>query len=407
MKNKLGRQTAAVGMGAGCRRGQIRHEGRARRVRAAVALLVAFLALGRLGGGLAQAGVAGSSAAHPGAPASLAAANTPTRLPIERNSRSSQRASAQLVVAIQPGQRSGGEVGTRLGLGRRWVPSAGVDGSLARLTRIPSGWTASIHTLRADGLKRSYLMIRPPPSQAAPLPVVVVLSGRTADPVLTERISRLIPIVGNAIIVYPAGYADSWNAGGCCGLAHASGINDVAFVNAVIQQVANQPNASRQRVYVLGFSNGGRMAYRLACADPGALAGVAVVEAVPVFDCHRLHPTPIVIVAQSADPLLTIPANGTPRRVEGYTEPTVQATVETWRRLDGCAPKATLSTLGNVQVATYAHCSGNGRLEYDLYAGGGHVWPKGNRTTPSAGQLIWPFLQTGTLPTISTIAMAR
>lgn len=286
-----------------------------------------------------------------------------------------------------------------MGGGRPGLPSAGVDGSLANLTRVPPGWIASAQTLRSGGLERSYVMVRPPRAQPGPLPVVVVLSGRTADPVLTERISGLIPIVGNAIMVYPAGYGDSWNAGACCGVAHTSGLNDVAFLEAVVHQVlASQPDASPQRIYVLGFSNGGRMAYRLACADPGVLAGVAVVEAVPVFDCRQLHPTPMVIVAQSADPLLTIPAGGTPRRVEGYTEPTVQATVERWRRLEGCPAAPAVIRVGGVRVTTYAHCRGGGRLQYDLYPGGGHFWPRGGGTTPSAGQFIWPFLTSGGLP---------
>ena len=263
----------------------------------------------------------------------------------------------------------------------------------AGLTLVPVGWTSTPATLWSGGIERHYLVIRPPKT-TAPLPTVVVLPGRSLDPTEIERMSELIPVVGKAIFVYPAGVDRSWNAGACCGLAHSLGINDVAFLDALIRHVvATEPGASARRVYLIGFSNGGRMAYRMACQSPHLLTAFAAVEAVPVLGCRKLDPTPTVIVAQRGDPLLTVAAGGRPKTVGGYVEPTVDATVAHWLALDGCGAAASVTTLGSARVATYDRCRGAGRLEYVLYAGGHHDWPLGDARTPSAGELIWAFFR--------------
>ncbi|HLH45749.1 MAG TPA: hypothetical protein VKV25_01240 [Acidimicrobiales bacterium] len=126
-------------------------------------------------------------------------------------------------------------------------------------------------------------------------------------------------------------------------------------------------------MWAVGFSNGGRMAYRLACDLPGVLAGFAAVEAVPAIDCARLRPLDVEIIAQRHDRYLTI-RNGLARKsMEGWVEPTVQATVRTWRRLDGCGPRPVVRH-GTATVKTWA-CADGTRLQYALYSGGGHRWP--------------------------------
>lgn len=269
------------------------------------------------------------------------------------------------------------------------------------LTMVPVGWTTTWAALLSGGIERGYLVIRPPASVKGPLPVLLVLAGRGLGPVEIERMTRLIPIVGNAIMVYPAGFERSWNAGACCGAAHARGIDDVAFLHALIRHVlATQPGASTRAVYLMGFSNGGRMAYRMACESPGLVAGFAAVEAVPVFRCPKLDPSPIAIVAQRGDPLLAIPSTASPKTLRGYVEPTVAATVQRWLALEGCRTAPALAAVGSARVAAYDRCRGAGRVEYVLYPGGRHDWPEGYLSTPSAGELIWAFLHRGGLPVL-------
>lgn len=264
------------------------------------------------------------------------------------------------------------------------------------LTGVPAGWAVSTTDLVSGGLSRSYLMIRPPAHSGVSLPVVMVLHGRGLTPASMERISQLLPVVGRAITVFPAGWQRSWNAGGCCGLAHAQGVADTVFLSSVVHQVlATQHDASARQVYLVGYSNGGRMAMRMACADPGMFAGLAAVEAVPVAPCASTIPLPVVMVASTGDPLLTIATNGPSKTMQGYLEPTVGETVDAWRQLDGCSAPSSSKLTGVVTSTAWTHCEGKGSVQYDLYQGGSHRWPVGGRATPSPQTLIADFLWGG------------
>jgi polyhydroxybutyrate depolymerase len=250
--------------------------------------------------------------------------------------------------------------------------------------------------MRVAGRDRSYLLVRPASGAVVggSLPVVMALPGRGMTPALIEGVSHFVEVTGPAILVFPAGYQRSWNAGACCGAAQRAGVNDVGFLMAVADQVVvSQPGAAPDKVYVVGYSNGGRLAYRMACVDPGAFAGVAAVEAVPVAPCARTAPVPIMLVASQGDPLLTIPTGAPPKVINGYVEPTVDATVQTWRRLDGCAASHTSSALGRATVTSWANCRGKGRVALVLYPGGSHAWPEAGAGRPSAGALVWAFFR--------------
>ncbi|MGH3848839.1 MAG: alpha/beta hydrolase family esterase, partial [Pseudonocardiaceae bacterium] len=264
------------------------------------------------------------------------------------------------------------------------------------LSGVPAGWVSSVHRFNMGSMTRSYLMIRPKSQSPTPLPVVVVLHGRYLTPAGIERLSDMPATTGPAIEVYPAGYGRSWNAGGCCGVAQRAGIDDVAFLDRTVSLVlSSQHDAAANAVYLIGYSNGGRMAYRMACAHPGAWAGVAAVEAVPVDPCDAAVGVPIIVIASSHDPLLTIDTGRPQKVMAGSIEPTVQTTVEDWRHLDGCGPEGAESVVGVATVETWSSCRGAGRVAFALYSGGSHAWPtgvEGRAGTPSAGDLLWGWL---------------
>jgi polyhydroxybutyrate depolymerase len=226
------------------------------------------------------------------------------------------------------------------------------------------------------------------------LPVLVVLHGRGLNPTQIERITAFPAVVGPAIVVYPAGYHQSWNAGACCGPAHAEGVDDVGFLRAVVGDVlATQPDALPRSVFLAGYSNGGRMAYRMACADPGQFAGVAAVEAVAVYRCPGSTPVPILSLASTGDPLLRIGVHAAPRTIEHYAQPTVDDVVAEWRANNGCRNSATTSARGSLLTTRWLGCARGAPVELSLYLGGSHAWPGGDGATPAARRVVWDFFR--------------
>lgn len=117
--------------------------------------------------------------------------------------------------------------------------------------------------------------------------VVLALHGYTADPeVLRNQLDTdAFAAELDATVVMPTGLGarPSWNAGSCCGSASRSNVADVAFLAGTIQRLRAR---GAEQVFVVGYSNGGMMAYRLACERPSLVDGVVVVNGtVTVADC--------------------------------------------------------------------------------------------------------------------------
>jgi polyhydroxybutyrate depolymerase len=256
------------------------------------------------------------------------------------------------------------------------------------------GWTATSHVLAVGPMRRSYLVARPLRATTAPLPVLVLLHGRGMAPAVIAKRSGML---GDrpAIVVLPAGYGRSWNAGACCAAAHAKAVDDVTFLSRLVAQVLrSEPDADRRAVYLAGLSNGGRMAYRMACQRPDLFAAVAAVEAVSVYPCSAVGvPVPLLIVASTKDPLLRIDSEAPPKRMEGYLEPSVRGVVRSWSGVDGCSAAPTTIQVGALTQSRWTGCRGGVGVGLDLYRGGGHVWPQGSADTPSAASQLWAFFQ--------------
>ena len=274
---------------------------------------------------------------------------------------------------------------------------AGVPG-LAGMTMgaaAPAGMTE--HHLWVDGRDRWYLLHVPAGGRSGPRPVLVILHGRGMAPAAMATMSGFGRAAPAAVLVYPAGVSGSWNAGACCGPARVMGVDDVRFLKAVIARVvATVPHADRRAVYVVGYSNGGRLAYRMACEAPASVAGVAAVEAAPVAPCPLGHgPVPLLVVGSTGDPLVRLGPGRPPQVINGFAVPALADVVAEWRGIDGCGPTPVVRSAGSLASVFWSRCSGGARVGFDVYSANGHSWPRGRPGTPAADQEISAFFGVG------------
>jgi polyhydroxybutyrate depolymerase len=256
--------------------------------------------------------------------------------------------------------------------------------SAAKETPVPKETTSS-HAIKVGGVTRSWEQLSPGGAGRDVTPIIVVLSGRNAT--TSEEISRdrLMPLVntGRAELVYPAGTGKSWNAGGCCGAAAKQNVNDVAFLQALVAQV--DPGHSRP-IYLVGYSNGGRMAYRMACTDPQLFNATAIVKAMPEPGCSVTQPVNFLQIDSTNDPHVAYQP-GEP----GMESPAATTEVARLRSTDGITQPARVVTRGSLQLQTWDNGKQGTRLAFATYHGGQHSWPAGDAATPSAGDVIWSF----------------
>jgi polyhydroxybutyrate depolymerase len=113
-------------------------------------------------------------------------------------------------------------------------------------------------TLQVDGRIRSYLVhVRPRAEQ--PTPVVLSFHGGGSN---AEGLVRFCGLNEKAdkegfIVVYPSGTGWlnmlTWNGGNCCGYAMNNKVDDVAFVRALLDELAKVVNVDPKRVYATGI----------------------------------------------------------------------------------------------------------------------------------------------------------
>ena len=168
----------------------------------------------------------------------------------------------------------------------------------------------------SDGVVREYKLVLPIdyiPQFAYPLVIGLHGLGGTASSIRTAmRLeSGLIP----SIVVYPQGLSlgfgasSAWNAGICCEPATTIQSNDVKFISRLIDNIENQFQVDKSRVWAIGFSNGGMMAYRLGCELSGQITGIGVgAGSLAVDDCTPTKKFSVIHLHGDLDEV--IPLNG-------------------------------------------------------------------------------------------------
>jgi polyhydroxybutyrate depolymerase len=239
--------------------------------------------------------------------------------------------------------------------------------------------------LTVDGLLRSYLVDAPVKDLPKSAPIIVMLAGIGSAPAGEITRDDLIPYVtaNMAELVYPAGYGESWNAGGCCGAAASDNINDVAFLKALVAKV--DPGHARS-IYVVGYSNGARMAYRIACTDPSLFDGYAMVKGGPEPGCMVTKPVTLLQIASVNDPEIPYKPG------DHGIEPTAMTTLAYEVRVaDKCSIAHTVTHSGGMTQTTYSSCGDGVRFAFAVWQVGVHSFPRPPVSIPAASQVIWAF----------------
>ncbi len=253
------------------------------------------------------------------------------------------------------------------------------------LKSLPVPTSTKTYSMTVAGLKRSYQLTAPVKPPPASVPVIVMLSGLGATVAQESKRDLLIPYAkaDKAEVVYPVEIKGSWNAIGCCGYASAHNVNDLAFLKALVAKV--DPGRTR-RVYVVGYSNGARLAYRVACTDPALFDGYAMVKGGPMSDCVVRKPASIAQLASLDDPEVAYKPG------EKGREPIpVTTEMSRLRSAEKCLAKPEVTHSGSLTWSVWNGCSTGSRLGFAVWTDGKHSFPRPPASKPAAAQVIWSF----------------
>ena len=231
------------------------------------------------------------------------------------------------------------------------------------------------------GVTRTYTVHVPDTfSGDVPVPLVLDFHAMGAGALQAEQASSGYQALSDQegfILVWPQGMEDSWNIGPCC--TTSSTIDDFGFARAIVRRLSAQACIDPTRVYAVGFSMGGAMAYYLACKQAEIFAAIAVSSmdlfADATVACEPSRPVAEISFRGNADTV--VPYDGGTSSPPGHPEFANEllgavGTFEKWASLDSCT--GTPSAQDAQGCSTYATCQGGAEVTLCTIEGGGQVF---------------------------------
>ncbi|MCB9683975.1 MAG: alpha/beta fold hydrolase [Alphaproteobacteria bacterium] len=207
------------------------------------------------------------------------------------------------------------------------------------------------------------------------LPLVLSLHGYGASGSLQELYFGLSPQVEarGFVLVAPDGLVDAdgarfWNATDACCDFYGDGTDDVAYLTGLLDELEAKMPIDPDRIVVVGHSNGGFMAWRLACEIPDRLAGIASLAGatwLDAADCRVEAPVSALQMHGTADD--TILYDGFPGLY-----PSAEASIGRAATLAGCDPDA--ASLGTADDDGAVAGAETERLAWEGCTGDVELW---------------------------------
>jgi len=262
-------------------------------------------------------------------------------------------------------------------------------------------------------IRHTYVHLPPGCDTSKTLPLLIALHGRlgTGKKMSKQTGFNAIADRERFVVVYPDGIKRSWADGRGITRADAQNIDDVAFLDRLIQSLAAKFPVDLAGVYLVGHSNGGFMALRFSIERPRRVAAVAVVAASLTDDlAKRLDSATkqsAFFIHGTADAVT--PYEGWSLPGGGRTLP-VEDAAKAWATACGCSESPEPQKIDQaginprVFVKDYGSSENENQVKLYRLEAGGHAWPgepegltgfgeKGGRHEINAGEEIWEFFK--------------
>jgi polyhydroxybutyrate depolymerase len=198
----------------------------------------------------------------------------------------------------------------------------------------------TLRIIAIDGMQPRSFFLNVPASYTpgTPTPLLLAFHSRTTTGKEIMTSSQILSWAAamNIIVVAVNGAVhegfSSWNAGRCCTNATTYEENDVLLASTIIDYLKSQATIDSSRVWAMGHSNGGMMAYRLACDLSDKITAVAVVTGALMDDtCNPTKPVSVIHLHGNLDP--TVPFHGGGK----FETPSIYHSMFEFAKVNGCS----------------------------------------------------------------------
>ena len=260
------------------------------------------------------------------------------------------------------------------------------------------------HNIVHDGLDREYHIYIPVSYDGAtsvPLLFVFHGYGGNARDLMRWGDMRSVADTAGFILIVPQGYKDHrgsphWNVGSW---TIGSTVDDIGFIEKIINRTSDEFNLDLHRVYSYGHSNGGYFSFELACqlgnkiAAIGSIGGTMSTES---YDsCEPSHNTSVITVHGTSDPIVYY-TGGRPYNSKAQVE-----TLRYWVDFNNTnispeiieVPDSDKNDGSQVELYKYDGGTNGTSVHHFKVINGGHSWPGryGNMDIIATSE-IWKFV---------------
>lgn len=246
------------------------------------------------------------------------------------------------------------------------------------------------HTVTVGSWQRAYRLHIPVGySPTSSYPLVIVLHGAYGSGAAMEQSTGFSDLAddasGNFIVAYPDALYDHWADGRDTSTEEAMGVDDVAFISGLIDDVQSYANINIKKVFVCGISNGGVMTYRIAAELGAKVAAVGVVAACiaeNIIDDIPTIPVSVIHFHGTTDTLMPYNGGAVPLGNGGYVI-SAEGSALYWVNVDNADTVPIVTAVPNqspddgTTVTSYDYKNGDSSTEVIFYkiVNGGHTWP--------------------------------
>lgn len=218
-------------------------------------------------------------------------------------------------------------------------------------------------------------------------PLILALHGysQTGDKFEKYLNLKSVAEARGILYVHPDGTADKtgtrfWNATPECCDFHSPKVDDDGYLISIIDEVSKNYSVDPERIYIIGHSNGGFMANRMACTHADRIAAVVSLAGGSFIKSSMCKPSsPINVLEIWGTKDVTYKGN----HIMGKVIPGAVQTAAIWGALDHCSKNvfmlpqkldldAKLKGSETTQ-SQYTECAANADVEFWTIVGADHV----------------------------------
>tara|TARA_B100001063_G_scaffold56803_1_gene50864 strand:+ start:6935 stop:7909 length:975 start_codon:yes stop_codon:yes gene_type:complete len=268
------------------------------------------------------------------------------------------------------------------------------------------------YSINHNGLDREYILYIPPNIESRTnLPVIFNFHGYQGRANQFFNMTDLIDIANEngVVLVYPQGAPldggpSHWNAAplnsSTPSFVNKSNVNDLDFFSYLLNDVNQNNILDLNRVYAIGYSNGGMFSHFLACNTENIFAAIGDVAGTMLLDtfnsCSPSSPVPVLKIHGTSDNVVSY--NGFDQA--GFK--TVEDVVNFWKTnnksneqfiLNNFVSSSWANYMGPVNFEKYTYESNENDSEVVHYKmlGGGHWWDYSFDNNLRTSSLLWNF----------------